>query len=149
MLPDTPTRKKNRSVSVIEPKPWNCRTMDNSAIISTSIASDFGTLGTLEVSMSGQVRSTTIREARPQKNSGFRQRAGAGVSIGRVRTESGAAKGVAPETRFGITINSSRISSSATSPARSISLPALHAFPWFLVAWPPQSTQHTLAGSSG
>jgi hypothetical protein len=32
----------------------------SSAIISTSIASDFGTLGTLEVSMSGQVRSTTI-----------------------------------------------------------------------------------------
>ncbi len=43
------------------------------AIISTSITSDFGTLGTLEVSMSGQVRSTTIRKAHPQKNySGFR-----------------------------------------------------------------------------
>ncbi|PYU00697.1 MAG: hypothetical protein DMG34_19165 [Acidobacteria bacterium] len=45
----------------------------SSAIISTSIASDFGTLGTLEVFMSGQVRSTTIRKAHPQKNySGFR-----------------------------------------------------------------------------
>jgi hypothetical protein len=72
------------------------------AIISTSIASDFGTLGILEVSMSGQVRSTTIRKVRPQKNySGFRYRAGAGVSIGRVRTEAGAAEGVAPEKRFG------------------------------------------------
>jgi len=42
--------------------------------------------------MGGQVHSTTIRKVRPQKNySGFRYRAGAGVSIGRVRTAAGAA----------------------------------------------------------
>ena len=38
----------------------------SSAIISTSIASDFGTLGILEVFTSGRVRSTTMRKARLQ-----------------------------------------------------------------------------------
>ena len=62
-------------------------------IIWTSIGSDFRTLGTLEDSTSERVRSTTIRKARLQDNcSGFRFGVSAGVSIGRVQTEAGAAE---------------------------------------------------------